>query len=386
MRSRGPALAAVPWLTLLGSAALAVALLAGLGRDPGRLLEAARWAAVAMALGLAGVFDDPSAELHASLPVPDRRVRLGALVVAVPVLGLAWSALAWLGDQPVVTGDGVAAAFDACLSLARAGLGSEAAGVLAVTLAAAALAARWSGGIGSGVAGAAAVVLLYAGRPLLPDRLTLAAGPLDVAWRATQWRWAIVVAIGAVGVFVLTADRWRRPRRLRRIVAGVVGLAVAAVAFATTTSSRSVEDHLGDLVAVQGLAAVEISARGPVDLEAAADASPGTVTTLTVTVVLDGVTARTSFPVTGSVTARELRRWSATVPAVGDGELLTHAVVAAPPSGLEPVDPEAPPVRGSVAEVVVDHRTDQVLASVAAPGERSCGVSVAGVLHGAASA
>lgn len=382
MRSRGPALAAVPGWAMLASVLLGVTLVGLLGRDPSRLMEAARWAAALLAMGLAGVLDDPSAELHASLPTPDRRVRLRAIAVAVPALGTAWLAITWLGDRPAFVGSETAAVLDGCLALARFGLGVEAAGVLTLTLAAAAIAARRGVGLGSGTAGAAATVLLYAGRPLVPRDWTLAASPVEALWRPTGLRWVVLAALGTAALLYLTGDRWRRPR-LRRVVGLVAVGIVTAGLLAATTPPRGLERTFEAVVEDQQLVASEVSLSGPVTVELRRGPAPGGVAVLDVVTVTRTATLRSQVPVTGSLTADELLAWSATLPVVHDQEWLTRAITAAPPAGLRPRDDEEAAGGVAVAEVIVDQRGGQSIASVASRGRRTCGVSVAGNLYGA---
>lgn len=389
MRLRGPALAAVPGWPLLGAGLLSVALLALLGRDPGRLVEAVRWATVALALGATGVFDEASAELRASLPTPDRRVRLHAVAIVAPALAAGWALLTWLADRPAVTGDQVAAALDSCVALARQGLAWEAAAVLAVALAAAAAAARRGAGVGSAVAGGTAAVMLYAAKGFVPERLTLVAGPGDPRWVPAQARWGLLLLLAAGAVVVLSGDRWRRPRPWR---AAASLLGVAAVAAGVLTLTARPQDLAGTFaaaVANQGLAAADVSVGGAEPAELRHGGAPGGLETLQVMLVVDGATVQAHLPVTGSTTAAELRAWSAALPEIRDGERFTAAVAAALPPGLRLRDPEAPATGPARAEVIVDRRADTPIragvsiASVATAGERSCGVSLAPGLHGA---
>lgn len=381
MARRGPVLAAVPWWSVLASVTLAVVIVALLGRDPGRLVESVRWAALALALGVAGVFDEPSAELRASLPTPDRRVRLGALAVAAPVLVASWVGLTWFGDRSPFVGPQVAAAFERCLAVAGPGLGLEAVAVLAITMAAAAFAARRNPGMGAALAGGAATLLLYAGRTFLPDALTMAVGPTDPRWQPSLARWALLLAVAAAGVLAVTGDRWRRPRRLVRAV-GWLALGVAVVALVTLTARpRSLPATFDALVGDQELAAAAVSVAGPQPLERQHGGDVRGLDVLRVTVVDDGATGSVELPVAGTVSARQLRSWSSSLTIIDDGGLLAEGVAARPPEGLAVRSPEAPPDGRGVAEVIVDHRSGTTVASVAAAGGRTCGVTVAGPLH-----
>lgn len=382
MRPRGPALAAVPGWPLFISAVLAVMLLGLLGRDPVRLVEVVRWGAVALALGVAGIFDDPSAELHASMPTPDRRVRLQAIAVALPVLVVAWLTLTWLGDQDVLVGSAVDAALEDCVALARRGLGLEAVGVLALTLAATAFAARRGGGTSSAIAGGSAAVMAYAGRLFLPDRLTVAASPLDARWLpGHQLRWVLLAAVGAAALLLLAGDRWRRPSRWRTAGRIAMGL-VVAMAFTLTARSREPVEVFQGLVDGQELAAADVSAGGPVVLELRHGSSPGDVAVIDVSIITHRATTRTQVLVAGSTTAAEVRSWSTSLPRVADADLLAEVVATSPPGDLRARQPTTPVQGRAVAEVIIDHRTRQTIAAVAAPGRRTCGVSVAGPLHG----
>lgn len=381
MRRRGPVLAAVPWPSMLAAVTLAVAIVILLGRDPGRLFESVRWGALALALGVVGVFDEPSAELRASLPTPDRRVRLGALAVASPALVASWIGLTWLGDRPPFVSPRVADAFERCLAVAGPGLGLEAVAVLAITAAAAAFTARRNPGAGAALAGGATALLLYAGRTFLPDPVALAVGPTDPRWQASLARWALLLSVAAAGVLALTGDRWRRPRRLERAI-GWLAVAAAVAALVTLTARpRSLPATFDAIVGDQELAAAAVSVAGPQPLERQHGGDVRGLDLLRVTVVGEGATGSIELPVAGTVTVRELRSWSSSLPFVAESVLLAERVAARLPDGLAVRSPEAPAAGRGVAEVIVDHRSGTTVASVAAAGARTCGVTVAGPLH-----
>lgn len=372
----GPVVRAVPWGAIAGATAIGLLLLVLLG-DDGRTVAVLRWGALALAMGLAGVVDDPAAELRAALPVPDRRVRLRAVALAAPVLGLAWIVLAGVGTSTLLLGEGADAAA-ACLALVRGPLALEGVALSAVLLGVAAVARRRSG-TGGAVAAGATGVLLYLGLLLLPDRVALSVGPLDAAWQATHLRWAVVLVAGAMVAIHLLGDRWRRPS-LRPAVVGMAVTAALLTSLAATDAAPGATATFDVLVAGQGLAGAEVATD---EGRLRRGAAPGTVAVLDVMVVTEGRVARAHLPVDGAVGATDLRTWARGLPVVSDDEALGLLVAAAPPPGVTLRDPRGPATGTAVAEVVVHAATGRAVASVATPGPNTCGVAVAGPVDAA---
>ncbi|MCG0064199.1 MULTISPECIES: ABC transporter [Streptomyces] len=193
-----PALAVPVWRTLpwrtLGAAGAAGLLTAGLSRLPGtepdsRLaLGLLRGAALAGALGLAFLLDDPARD--GTTTVPTGRAARTALRVALvaPVAALWWAAALLLvpGAHRPPAGAVTLEAGTAC----------------ALALAAATVAVRHSDDPRPGRPAATAVLVTALLAPLLlPSRWALFTGPEDPRWAAAHDRWAWLLA-GAVTVGV----------------------------------------------------------------------------------------------------------------------------------------------------------------------------------------
>lgn len=181
-----PTLRSAPWAPLAGGGALALALL-GLGdRGLGEL----RLAAIAICVGAAFALDDAAATTIASVPTPllaRRGLRVGLALVPLAVL---WALVGWLSD---------AGSWAVSLELAA---------ILALTLAAAAIAAQIRGdGRGGVAAGPALVGLLASAYLLLPARWGLfPGGPEDPLWAPAHQRWVFVLIAGALGVLWASRD------------------------------------------------------------------------------------------------------------------------------------------------------------------------------------
>ncbi|WP_053846093.1 hypothetical protein [Streptomyces sp. NRRL B-24085] len=157
-----------------------------------------RAAALAFALGLAFLLDDPARRLTA--PVPTRRwVRSGLrAALAAPVAALWWAAaLALLPED------------------ARPPVGAvtlEAAATAVLALAAAAVAVRFTDEPEPGPSVAAGLLTLALLAPLLlPARWDLFVAPGDPNWQAAHVRWAVVL-VSATAVWTACA-----PEPLRRL-------------------------------------------------------------------------------------------------------------------------------------------------------------------------
>ncbi|MFE1288805.1 ABC transporter [Streptomyces sp. NPDC058751] len=194
----------LPRGALLTGAALGL-LLAGSSRtvegppDPWLCLNLLRAAALAFALGLAFLLDDPAR--HTTATAPTRRpVRTGLrLGIGVPVMAVCWTAALFLvpakGRPPV-----------GAITL-------EAAVVMVLALASALLAVRYSQSTEPGITISAVLVgVFFAAALLLPERWELFVGPSDPHWDDAHRRWA-----GVLVVAVLTGARsLAEPLRRRR--------------------------------------------------------------------------------------------------------------------------------------------------------------------------
>lgn len=200
-----PTTRAIRWLPLLAGSAVGFGLLflarhAPTG-SPGRITQV-RIAAGALCLGAAFILDDPASETVASSPTPPLYRRAHRIVLALSVIGALWLMLLWYGHAPA----------------SPVGLTVELAGMLALTLAAAAIATRILREDLGGVAGGPALLFLLACSALLPSRWALfAAVPSDPRWGASHWRWALLLALGTIGLLHQSLDPGRRG-----LLAGVV--------------------------------------------------------------------------------------------------------------------------------------------------------------------
>lgn len=155
-----------------------------------------RVSALAMALGLAFLLDDPSRPTTETTPAGrPLRVHLRAALLA-PLAALAWSAALLLLPR------------DARPPLA--GLTLEAVTLTATALALAAATVRTSAEPEPGRAAAAGLLALVVAGMLLPDRWGLFVAPDSPQWAAAHGRWAAVLA-AAVLVWAVSV-----PEPLRR--------------------------------------------------------------------------------------------------------------------------------------------------------------------------
>jgi len=175
-----PTLRSASWAPLAAGGALALVLLALTDRGVTQL----RLAAIVLCVGAAFVLDDAAAATVASAPTPLLVRRAVRVALAVAPLGALWALLS-------VIADGVASW---AVSL-------ELAAMLALTLAAAALAARIRGdGRGGVAAGPSLLALLAAAYLLLPSRWGLfPGGPEDPLWTPAHRRWALILLACALG-------------------------------------------------------------------------------------------------------------------------------------------------------------------------------------------
>lgn len=187
-----PVARTVPWRALGAGAAVGL-LVVGLPRltsgppDAWLGLNLLRAAALAFALGLTFLLDDPAR--HVTTPVTTRRwVRTGLRVALVAPVAALW----WTAALALVPGE------------ARPPVGAitlEAAATVALALAAAATAVRFSDEPEPGPSVAAALLTTAILAPLLlPSRWELFVQAGDPRWEAAHQRWAVLLA-GAVLVW-----------------------------------------------------------------------------------------------------------------------------------------------------------------------------------------
>lgn len=216
MRRRGrvalaagiPVSRAVSWGPLAGGCVTALAVVVWLRtRDAGTagLIGGLRIGAVLLAAGAAFALDDPAAATLASSPTPLRCRRSLRLALALGASFTTWTAMLWIAGSTAHPAAG--------------GLTVEAAGMLAVALAASSLAAPWmANGLG-GLAGGPTLVSFLLAAVVVQQRWphwTLLAFPGTPAWEAAQIRWLVLAGVGSTLVALAALDPARRPLRPRR--------------------------------------------------------------------------------------------------------------------------------------------------------------------------
>ncbi|WKX10429.2 ABC transporter [Streptomyces sp. NL15-2K] len=196
----------VPWRAL-GAGAVVGLLTVGLPRllsippDPWMALNLLRGAALAFALGLAFLLDDPARHITTPVTTP-RWIRTGLRAALVaPVAALWWTAALVLVPREV-----------------RPPIGAvtlEAAATAALALAAAATAIRLTDEPEPGPSVAAGVLTTAVLAPLLwPGRWTLFVPVGDPRWEAAHQRWAAVL-VAALLVWGVCGPEPLRRRRIR---------------------------------------------------------------------------------------------------------------------------------------------------------------------------
>ncbi|WP_306956040.1 ABC transporter [Streptomyces sp. B4I13] len=197
-----PVWRSLPWRALIAAGGLSL-LLASTARLPDRAPDpelgrlVLRLTALAGALGLAFLLDDPARRTTAATPVGRAYRAALRMALAAPLAALWWTAALLLVPAPSLPG----------LTPATV----EAAATACAALALATLAVRFTetAEVGRGAAvrlGVAAGVTL-----LVPDRWGLLGTPADPWWQATQLRWAAVLAL----TLTLCATGTREPLRRR---------------------------------------------------------------------------------------------------------------------------------------------------------------------------
>lgn len=185
-----PVLRTLPWRALAAGGAAGL-LLAGIPRllsgapDPWLGLLALRGAALAFALGLAFLLDDPARHITSAVPVR-RPLRVGLRVaLAAPWAALCWTAALFLVPEEVRPPVGA--------------LTLEAVATAVFALSAAALVIRRSTVTEPGVAVSAWLLSTAAAAfLLLPDGWALLVTPDDPRWTDTHERWAMLLTVALV--------------------------------------------------------------------------------------------------------------------------------------------------------------------------------------------
>ncbi|WP_234312543.1 ABC transporter [Streptomyces sp. SCSIO 75703] len=207
-----PVARTLPWRTLGGAGALGLllaaspALVASGEATPWQTLTLLRAAALAGALGLAFLLDDPAR--HPTTPVPVGRARRQALRLALvaPPAALWWTAVLLVTPEHGRPPAGAVTV--------------EAAAIGALTLACAAAAVRWSEGPRPGPAVASALLAVAVlAPPLAPEGWALFATPDDPRWAPAHERWAWLLAAGTAAWALCAPEPVRlraRPRRASR--------------------------------------------------------------------------------------------------------------------------------------------------------------------------
>jgi len=187
-----PLVRTVPWLPLPAAAVVGIGVLS---LDGPTVLEL-RFAAIALCVAAAFVLDDRAAGLAAASPTSLLVRRAFRVALVLPFIGALWGLALWYA------GDGF-----------HAGLTLELAAMLAVTLAAAAVAAPFTSDARGGIVAAPVLLILLATAVLaLPDSWTLFAhGSADPHWAASQQRWGAILAVALLTLACASRDPCRPP-------------------------------------------------------------------------------------------------------------------------------------------------------------------------------
>jgi hypothetical protein len=191
------------------------------------LTSLVRLAALCVALGAAFLLDDPATRSIPTVPTSRLVRHLVRVTMALPAVALWWTLLLGLAKT---TGH-----HEAAVHLPVAALTLEAATLLAVALALAAVAQRRTADGNTGVVAAPGLLLLAAVAWLLPHPVALILSPTDPRWTASHHRWAAVLATALMAFLWAGHERGRRraPHRWRPVVIAVsVLIAGGGTAFA----------------------------------------------------------------------------------------------------------------------------------------------------------
>lgn len=215
------------WPALLAGAAIAFVVAALATRD--RFLDLAgavhvlRLAAIPLVVGVAFALDDPTEATMAGLPTPLALRRVVRLALVLPAVALSWfGLLLYVSRAPVLVES--AGEMDVLTDLLPVwALTLEAAAMVAVALAVAALSARYSTDGTGGVVAAPTLLGMMAAALFLPARWQLWAAVSDgeVLWRQAHQHWAILLVAATALLAHASRDPWRAALpRLRRRAAG----------------------------------------------------------------------------------------------------------------------------------------------------------------------
>jgi hypothetical protein len=217
LRPTARAMRWVPFISATGFGLVVVAVPSGttvpLGTDV--LTNLLRASALCGGLGLAFLFDDPTARSIETVPISRvlrHAIRVG---IMVPAVGTWWAALLLIASTGAEDGLG--------RSLPLRGVTLEASAIFAIAFGLAAVGVRAArDGIASTIA-APGLLILAAVMTLLPSRTGLFVDAHDPAWASAQHRWALVLAAAVVGTLLASREpsacgqrcARRRPRRGR---------------------------------------------------------------------------------------------------------------------------------------------------------------------------
>lgn len=215
-----PSLRTVPWgqLTVGGVTAVVLALAAMLG-DPSPIapVDLLRVASVALAVGVAATFDDPTRPDSDHLPAPLWARRVVRLACAVVVTTTAWAICLFIARAALADNAPATALPVVDLTVVTAALVLATAAVAAAATRARARAA---------VPGAVAALTLPAAGLVLPRiiehlasvDLTLYPRFVDLeqsSWRAAHQRWAVLAAVAALALAATVPSRFLPHRGAR---------------------------------------------------------------------------------------------------------------------------------------------------------------------------
>jgi fluoroquinolone transport system permease protein len=199
-RVRQAALLVPPVARTLRLASLPVVLALALGLielrpgDPGLEVWALRGGALLLALWAGFALDDPAEPTVAPAPFPLFTRRALRILLAVAALAACWALLLarTAGTPPV------------------GGVTLEAATLLVVALATAAVASRLTGDQRGGLAAGPVLFGLTLAATRLPARLALLVAPGDPRWADAHRRWATLLAVAVAVLLAASLDPGRR--------------------------------------------------------------------------------------------------------------------------------------------------------------------------------